>query len=1362
MQQYRKNLGKVSLTTEGAWDRNKSYEILSIVYEEHTQHGFISRKAVPVGVDINNKEYWMPFNVSGYADNNMIILNQKISETAIKSYTLEEAVKSIASVGRKPGAILGFYNENTDRLDIGGRWELWQYNGIDVADWENVNSWDSIYYNYNKFVGWYRSEEALKKYIPFPEIGCYAYVGSDLNEAVIYRCDRKYVWTNTTEHAWDYIKVIVGGNVTVGENGNWFNNGVDTNIPASVKGENGKTPIIRNNNNVLEVSYDNLTWTKISDEIAAWFRWQGQGGQQAFSTGKIQITRDGVTWTDLSGEFVNNLRISRYIGTDESLPTSGIAEGTIYAKGPTYADEDTSHSNPIYRLWVYAWKGNTLAWQDNGEFQSIAAGVVQETGDGEGVVMSQKAVTEKLSELGSKVLKIDNILIKEFTPTKSPSYDAVSIEVGKKYRLRLAIKDTLYTLMIGLSSTTSASGRLVPIVGEEVDSSTVKLEKGLYEFDFEGIENAKYLYIQDGSNRSAERIESVSIYDITESRIDIIENKQNSLEEEVNRTNVTVSELYDSVSDIETDNKIKELSLDNTENLFDIRSLLKVAGILLDNGVVVGKASLFNDSKLYFNSEANKSYTFSGKFKTSAEDSSSGNGLILRIVYTDGTATIKAIPNSTSEFTFVSAVSDSSKTIDYIAFGVSSGSLNTWYAKELQVNEGNYKEFIKYNSAVDYTARQNVASLKNEVDEMQHIMVNSFAPTKSPSYDVVSVEDGKVYKLKMTLTDTLYNLQVGLSSTTTAIGRLVPIIGETVSSSTVKLLAGTYEFNFKGVEDAKYLYIQDGSNVSNQRISNISIYNISDTRIEQLEKETKEIKERLDYVVSHIVVNSYTTRNKIYGISINNSTGIATRVADAIGLQNDWIVGVSYHREGSFAQNDFDNIFPWCDIKLCNVSVDENGYKTVTYQEESSFRRDGSNGEVMVEIPKFYTMRKVQGDIETICISGERKSGFVIEPAFFDSETGEELEYIYVAAYMTQIVGDKLTSRSGLIPDTNEHSLSEFRAAGEVYDIYALNAIQKLFSIEFGSIDSSSFFGGLSNLTIQQGTNGVTAYSTSDGETNTADFYSNNGNGKMEGLFIGEVIQIQDDNTSRKGHRVITSLSIKQANASIVNGNGKTVKSDIMTITFSGEPIQVTQNVTFLYATAQINGLCDDLTYHTGRTVKRPDCEGKSALVNSHTNQFRYRNMEGLWGNIGEYVEGVMLMDLKYHICNKRSEYGNIENYTRLPFNIPEHVGYDKSTGMVREMLFDRKHTSLVLPIKISEDGSGKEDGTDGFYNDYFNAANLKDMDNNDINPHTPFICIQSMAWDGAWGNGLYMYRFIATDQRKDRLYGTRMIYRSK
>lgn len=410
MQQYRKDLGKVSLTSEGAWDGKKSYNVLSIVYDEHTEHGFISKKDVPVGVDLYNKEYWMPLNVSGYADNNIIILSKKTSDTSIKTYTLEEAIESVASVGRRPGAILGFYNDNNDRLDIGGRWELWQFNDVNVYNWENIASWQNIYYNYNKFVGWYISEEALKKYNPFPEIGCYAYVGLELNESIIYRCDNKYVWNNTAQHAWDYIKVIIDGTVTVGHNGNWFNNGVDTKIPASVKGENGRTPLFRENNNIIEYSYNNVTWTPISDKIASWIRWQATvGDSQANNVGKLQISRDNVIWEDLSGNFINNLHITRYIGVDEDLPLTGVSEGTIYAKGPTYAENDTKHNNPIYRLWVYAWHGDSLAWQDNGEFTSINAGIVQKLGDSETEVISQKVNTEYINGLSSQLTQIIEI-----------------------------------------------------------------------------------------------------------------------------------------------------------------------------------------------------------------------------------------------------------------------------------------------------------------------------------------------------------------------------------------------------------------------------------------------------------------------------------------------------------------------------------------------------------------------------------------------------------------------------------------------------------------------------------------------------------------------------------------------------------------------------------------------------------------------------------------------------------------------------------------------------------------------------------------------------------------------------------------
>lgn len=190
------------------------------------------------------------------------------------------------------------------------------------------------------------------------------------------------------------------GDVSVSADGYWVINGEKT--EAKAQGEQGVTPLLRiGANNKLQVSYNaGKAWKDISDYIVPRFRWnQGTGT----SAGNVQISMDlGNTWTNLSNEITNNLRISRYIGINESLPTSEVAEGTVYMKGPYYDEGDTSNANPIYRMWVYAWKGNTLAWQDNGEFTSISAGIVQERGNSTTEIMSQDAVTRELTELESE------------------------------------------------------------------------------------------------------------------------------------------------------------------------------------------------------------------------------------------------------------------------------------------------------------------------------------------------------------------------------------------------------------------------------------------------------------------------------------------------------------------------------------------------------------------------------------------------------------------------------------------------------------------------------------------------------------------------------------------------------------------------------------------------------------------------------------------------------------------------------------------------------------------------------------------------------------------------------------------------
>lgn len=227
------------------------------------------------------------------------------------------------------------------------------------------------------------------------------------------------------------------GDISISTDGYWVINGTTTNIKA--QGETGTTPLLRvGDNNKIQVTYDEgKNWEDISDYIVPKFRWNQGTGTTA---GTIQISMDlGNTWKDLSNPITNNLRISKYIGINESLPASGVAEGTVYMKGPYYDENDSLNENPIYRMWVYAWKGNTLAWQDNGEFTSISAGVVQERGTSTTQIMSQDAVTRELTELESKA----NNVIKNVTPNFIEGYylnPNVAEEAGMCYSELLPMK----------------------------------------------------------------------------------------------------------------------------------------------------------------------------------------------------------------------------------------------------------------------------------------------------------------------------------------------------------------------------------------------------------------------------------------------------------------------------------------------------------------------------------------------------------------------------------------------------------------------------------------------------------------------------------------------------------------------------------------------------------------------------------------------------------------------------------------------------------------------------------------------------------------------------------------------------------
>lgn len=63
MEAVKVNLGKVSITvSKDYWDIDKEYDRLTIVERQSTHTCFLSRKPVPAGIGITNREYWIQFS----------------------------------------------------------------------------------------------------------------------------------------------------------------------------------------------------------------------------------------------------------------------------------------------------------------------------------------------------------------------------------------------------------------------------------------------------------------------------------------------------------------------------------------------------------------------------------------------------------------------------------------------------------------------------------------------------------------------------------------------------------------------------------------------------------------------------------------------------------------------------------------------------------------------------------------------------------------------------------------------------------------------------------------------------------------------------------------------------------------------------------------------------------------------------------------------------------------------------------------------------------------------------------------------------------------------------------------------------
>lgn len=147
---------------------------------------------------------------------------------------------------------------------------------------------------------------------------------------------------------------------------------------------------------------------------------------------------------------------------------------------------------------------------------------------------------------------------------------------------------------------------------------------------------------------------------------------------------------------------------------------------------------------------------------------------------------------------------------------------------------------------------------------------------------------------------------------------------------------------------------------------------------------------------------------------------------------------------------------------------------------------DGTDGYVMVEVPKFYFRYVLNGSTHNWEISDVPQAGFQLHPAFY--KDGKIVDYRYIGAYdacylddtdstyksglnlddMTSSIdtgADKIASVSGIYPLVGVtrdecRSLAENNGAGwRAVDFWLISAVQMLYVVEFGSFYSQNITG---------------------------------------------------------------------------------------------------------------------------------------------------------------------------------------------------------------------------------------------------------------------------------------------------------------
>ena len=392
-----------------------------------------------------------------------------------------------------------------------------------------------------------------------------------------------------------------------------------------------------------------------------------------------------------------------------------------------------------------------------------------------------------------------------------------------------------------------------------------------------------------------------------------------------------------------------------------------------------------------------------------------------------------------------------------------------------------------------------------------------------------------------------------------------------------------------------------------------------DARIEELEEDVDSIE---------------TTRGHVYGVRrkiTSNSSSAWERLFDSIGKT------ATATKNGGTAQNDFDNLAPWADIKSCNYDLTTK--KINAWYGDANFKFDGTNGDVFTHIPKTYWKIYQENDYDYVLLADYPRAGFM------------EVDGFFIGRYNASVVSDVLHSYSGLVPTTNK-TIGQFRTLATALGTnfsqldWRYFVLQMLYLVEYADYNSQSKLGnGVQNRKYLKTL-------VAESNTNRAII------GSSSGYYVGQIIRI---GTSDGGTQVADARKITAIEA--YDEDGVTGYA----LTFDGAAVNIAVD-NFVCTMAQETGQCDSLGMKSG------------CLNNDGYHSVIYRGVENIFANIYAWVDGINIKDNVAYICKDHSEYASdkfTDPYKPLAYTNCNTNGNPKTLGLDVDEPFFRFPTEV-------------------------------------------------------------------------------------